>query len=128
MQANGSGSQGQAGNRDDEQIRELAAVAARYAPDLVVVKDIDGYLRGREAGEVAQVIRDALLRHGMPESALPVRLREADAAREALTWARAGDVLALPVHSLDAKAEVAGLLDILQAGGWQPGQALPAAE
>ena len=119
---------GQAGNRDDEQIRELAAVAARFAPDLVVVKDIDGYLRGREAGEVAQVIRDALLRHGMSESALPVRLREADAAREALAWARAGDVLALPVHSLDAKAEVAGLLDILQAGGWQPGQALPAAD
>ncbi|MEQ1511752.1 MAG: Mur ligase family protein [Lysobacteraceae bacterium] len=116
---------GQAGNRDDEQVRELAAVAARFAPDLVVVKDIDGYLRGREAGEVAQVIRDALLRHGMSESALPVRLREADAAREALAWARAGDVLVLPVHSLDAKTEVAGLLDALQANGWQPGQALP---
>lgn len=116
---------GQAGNRDDEQVRELAAVAARYAPDLVVVKDIDGYLRGREAGEVAQVIRDALLRHGMPESALPVRLREADAAREALAWAQPGDVLVLPVHSLDAKTEVAGLLDALQASGWQPGQALP---
>ena len=116
---------GQAGNRDDEQVRELAAVAARFSPDLVVVKDIDGYLRGREAGEVAQVIREALLRHGMSESALPVRLREADAAREALAWAQSGDVLVLPVHSLDAKTEVAGLLDALQASGWQPGQALP---
>lgn len=116
---------GQAGNREDDQIRELAAVAARFAPDLVVVKDIDGYLRGREAGEVAQVIRDALLRHGMPESALPVRLREADAAREALAWAQPGDVLVLPVHSLDAKTEVASLLDALQACDWQPGQALP---
>lgn len=116
---------GQAGNREDDQIRELAAVAARYAPDLVVVKDIDGYLRGREAGEVAQVIRDALLRHGLPESALPVRLREADAAREALAWARPGDVLVLPVHSLDAKTEVAGLLDALQSSDWRPGQVLP---
>ena len=116
---------GQAGNREDDQIRELAAVAARYAPDLVVVKDIDGYLRGREAGEVAQVIRDALLMHGLPESALPVRLREADAAREALAWASVGDVLVLPVHSLDAKTEVAGLLDALQASDWRPGQALP---
>ncbi len=116
---------GQAGNREDEQIRELAAVAARYAPDLVVVKDIDGFLRGRVEGEVAGVIRDELLRLGMDEAALPVRLREADAAREALGWARAGDVLVLPVHSLDAKAEVAGLLDTLRAQGWQPGQALP---
>ncbi|MFZ2754527.1 MAG: Mur ligase family protein [Lysobacteraceae bacterium] len=119
---------GQAGNREDDQIRELAAVAARFAPDLVVVKDIDGYLRGREAGEVAQVIREALLHHGMPESALPVRLREAEAAREALAWAQPGDVLVLPVHSLDAKTEVAGLLEALQASGWQPGQALPTAD
>ena len=116
---------GQAGNREDEQIRELAAAAARYAPDLVVVKDIDGYLRGRVAGEVAEVIRNELLRLGMDEASLPVRLREADAAREALAWARAGDMLVLPVHSLDAKAEVAGLLDTLQSSGWQPGRALP---
>lgn len=116
---------GQAGNRDDDQVRELAAVVARYTPDLVVVKDIDGYLRGRTAGEVAQVIRTALLGAGMPEAALPVRLREADAAREALSWARAGDVLVLPVHSLDAKTEVADLLDTLQTSGWQPGEPLP---
>lgn len=118
---------GQAGNREDAQIRDLAAVAARYAPDLVVVKDIDGYLRGRAAGEVARVIRDELLRRGLPESALPVRLREADAAREALAWACAGDVLVLPVHSLDAKAEVAALLDALAGGGWRPGEPLPPA-
>ncbi len=116
---------GQAGNREDAQIRELAAVAARYAPDLVVVKDIDGFLRGRVAGEVAEVIRNELLRLGMEEASLPVRLREADAAREALGWARVGDVLVLPVHSLDAKAEVAGLLDLLEAGGWRPGDVLP---
>ncbi len=116
---------GQAGNREDNQIRELAAVAARFMPELVVVKDIDGFLRGRAAGEVAQLLRDELLRLGMAETALPVRLRESDAAREALGWARAGDVLVLPVHSLDAKTEVAGLLDWLQQNGWAPGQPLP---
>jgi UDP-N-acetylmuramyl tripeptide synthase len=118
---------GQAGNRENDQIRALAATAARYAPSLVVVKDIDGYLRGREPGEVARLIRDELLRHGLPESALPVHLREADAARAALAWARPGDVLVLPVHSLGAKAEVAGLLDALQAAGWRAGEPLPAA-
>jgi cyanophycin synthetase len=117
---------GQAGNREDDQIRALATVAANFAPDLVVVKDIDGFLRGRAEGEVAQVIRDELLKRGMSETALPVRLREADAAREALAWARTGDVLVLPVHSLDAKAEVAALLEALQANGWHPGEPLPA--
>lgn len=118
---------GQAGNREDDQIRALAATAARHAPSLVVVKDIDGYLRGREPGEVARLIRDELRRHGLPEAALPVHLREADAARAALAWARPGDVLVLPVHSLGAKAEVAGLLDALQAAGWRAGEPLPAA-
>lgn len=118
---------GQAGNREDDQIRALAATAARYAPSLVVVKDIDGFLRGREPGEVARLIRDELLRRGLPEAALPVHLREADAARAALAWARPGDVLVLPVHSLGAKAEVAGLLDTLQAAGWRAGEPLPAA-
>ncbi len=118
---------GQAGNREDDQIRELAATAARYVPSLVVVKDIDGYLRGREPGEVARLIRDELLRHGLPESALPVHLREAEAARAALAWARPGDVLVLPVHSLGAKADVAALLDALQTAGWRAGEPLPAA-
>ena len=75
--------------------------------------------------DLADVIRNELLRLGMQEASLPVRLREADAAREALGWARVGDVLVLPVHSLDAKAEVAGLLDTLQSSGWQPGRTLP---
>jgi cyanophycin synthetase len=119
---------GQAGNRDDDQVRELAAVAARFAPNLVVVKDIDGFLRGREAGEVAQIIREELLRLGIADSALPVQLREADAAREALIWARSGDVLVLPVHSLDAKSEVVSLLETLQRSDWQPGQPLPSVD
>jgi cyanophycin synthetase len=54
-----------------------------------------------------------------------VRLREADAAREALGWTRAGDVLVLPVHSLAARATVAALLDALVAQGWRPGEPLP---
>jgi UDP-N-acetylmuramyl tripeptide synthase len=116
---------GQAGNREDADIRALAATAARFRPDLVVLKDIDGYLRGRVPGEVADILRQELLRAGLAPESLPVRLREADAAREALGWARAGDVLVLPVHSLAARATVAALLDALVAQGWRPGEPLP---
>jgi len=54
-------------------------VAAEFHPDLVVVKENEGHLRGREQGEVPRIIRAALLRAGMPESALPMRMTEVDA-------------------------------------------------
>ena len=101
---------GHAGNRRDTEIEELAQVAAQLHPDLVVVKENEGHLRGREQGEVPRIIRAALLRAGLPESALPLRMTEVDAARCALEWARPGDVLALLVHSATARAEVLALL------------------
>jgi cyanophycin synthetase len=107
---------GHAGNRRDTEIEELAWVAAQFHPDLVVVKENDGQLRGREQGEVPRIIRAALLRAGMPESALPLRMTEVDAARCALEWARPGDVLVLLVHSAAARAAVLVLLEG-QAGG-----------
>jgi UDP-N-acetylmuramyl tripeptide synthase len=116
---------GQAGNRDDAQIRALAGVAAQHRPDLVVLKDLDGYLRGRAAGEVAQLLRGVLRDAGLPPEALPVHLREVDAARAALAWARPGDVVVLPIHALTAKQAVGALLDGLQARGWRAGDPLP---
>jgi len=102
---------GHAGNRRDAQIEELASVAAQFHPDLVVVKENERHLRGREEGEVPRIIRNALLRAGMPEAALPLRMSEVDAARCALEWARPGDVLALLVHSAAARAEVLAMLE-----------------
>ena len=116
---------GQAGNRGDAEIRDLAGVAADHHPDLVLLKDIDGYMRGRAAGEVATVIAGELQRRGLPTSAIRPCLREQDAARELLAWAADGDTLVLPLHGYVAREEVAALLDRLQAAGWQPGLPLP---
>jgi UDP-N-acetylmuramyl tripeptide synthase len=101
---------GHAGNREDADIEQLASVAAGFRPDLVVVKEIEGYLRGRAVGEVPRILRAALLRNGMPESSLALRTNEVDAARCALEWARPGDVLVLLVHSLAARTAVLGML------------------
>ena len=118
---------GHAGNRLDEDFRALAAVAAEAKPDRVWLKDIGGdYLRGRASGDVAMILREALLASGMPQDALPVCLDEALAAREALAWARAGDLLVLPVHEPSARDAVVALLDALQASGWRAGEPLPA--
>lgn len=101
---------GHAGNRKDEDIAELARVAAEFKPDLIVVKEDEAHLRGRAPGDIPRIIRAELLRLGFNASALPVRNNEFDAARHALDWAKAGDVLALPLHSPAARAAVVALL------------------
>ncbi|HQR23999.1 MAG TPA: Mur ligase family protein [Steroidobacteraceae bacterium] len=101
---------GHAGNRQDAALEDVARVAAGFGPDLVVVKEDEAHLRGRAPGEVPRIIRDALLRHGLPPAAVPLRGSEMDAVRCALDWARPGDVLALPVHGGAARKATIELL------------------
>jgi len=116
---------GQAGNREESAIRELASVAARFRPARVLLKDIEGYLRGRPAGEVAAILRQQLQDDGVPADAIGVCLDEVAAVRDLLAWAQAGDVLVLPTHGVAARHATRALLDTLQAQGWQPGMRLP---
>lgn len=116
---------GQAGNREDGEIRELAAVAAAFAPECIVLKDIGGMLRGRAPGEVPALLRAALRQHGCDDARIVECLDEYEAVRSALAWARDGDVLVLPVHGNEAKRKVGALLDALAACGWRAGSALP---
>lgn len=117
---------GQAGNRGDPEIRELAAVACAAHPDLVVLKDLPGYLRGRAAGEVPSIVRDELGGRGMPDAAIAVELDEWAAMLRLLAWARRGDVLVLPVHGKQNRPRASRLLDALVCSGWQAGSAIPA--
>jgi len=119
---------GQAGNREDADIRLLAVAAAAFSPELVVVKGIDGFARGRQDDEVPRLLCTELQALGFAAETLPIRLREIDAAREALAWARPGDTLALLVHSLGAREALYRLLDRLVASRWCAGDALPPIE
>ncbi|MEO5559708.1 MAG: Mur ligase family protein [Dokdonella sp.] len=116
---------GQAGNREDNEIRELAVVAAEFNPDRIVLKDIGGMLRGRSDGEIPALLREALARNGTSDSAVVECLDEYAAVHDLLVWARAGDVLVLPIHESAVKPKVAALLDDLQGRGWTAGTALP---
>jgi cyanophycin synthetase len=116
---------GQAGNREDADIRRLGRTAAEAAPDRVVLKDLDGFLRGRRPGEVPDILRTALLEAGLDASVIELELAEAAAARRLLAWARPGDAVVLPVHSQAARTEVLSLLTRLKRLGWKAGDALP---
>ncbi len=102
---------GQAGNREDAAVIELARAAAAAKPDLVVLKDLEGYLRGRTPGEVPLLLHAELRRQGLPETALRTVLPEVEAAKEIVAWSRPGDVLVLPVHNLAARAALVDWLD-----------------
>jgi UDP-N-acetylmuramyl tripeptide synthase len=116
---------GQAGNREDADIDKLAAVAAAARPDLVVVKELASYLRGRGSGEVPALLHAALERAGLAAERIQDAGDEDQAVRLALAWARAGDVLVLPLHSRDGRSHALALLERLRREGWRAGQPLP---
>ena len=116
---------GHAGNREDADLRAVAATAAGFRPELAVLKDSGGYERGRGPGEIAAIMRAELLRTGIGEDAIVVRLDEVEAARCALEWARDGDLLVLPIHELAARDHIVSLLDRLQETKWRPRMPLP---
>ncbi len=89
---------GQAGDRTDDAIRGLARAAWALEPDLLLVKELGGYRRGRPPGEVPRLIVEELERAGAPASRYEVHDSELAAVRRALDWARPGDLLVLLVH------------------------------
>jgi cyanophycin synthetase len=114
---------GQAGDRDDQAIRDLARSAWALRPDKVVVNEMDQYLRGRALGEVSALLADEFSRLGAPDAAITRVNREIEAVEMALSWARPGDLLVLTVHQ--ERTAVFQLLDRLKAGDWKPGNPLP---
>lgn len=89
---------GQAGDRDDESIRELARAAHGLHPDHVIVKEMDKYRRGRAPGEVPGLIIHELHRLGMAAEAISTAPDDLGALRQAVDWARPGDLLLVTIH------------------------------
>ena len=114
---------GGAGDRQDEAIREMARAAAGLQPDRVIVKDAEQYLRGRTLGEVPALLADEFTRLGTPASSISRALSELEGVRDALTWARPGDLLVLAVHQ--DRRQVLGLFDRLDSTDWKAGEPLP---
>ena len=116
---------GQAGDRDNESIDALASIAWRAHPDLVILKEMTAYLRGRESGEVVARLESALHAAGAPRDHVQHVVDEMAAVRQALAWARPGDLVLLLLHA--RRGEALELLVSLQANNWAPGNPIPGA-
>jgi len=115
---------GQAGDRDESQLRALVETAWSVTHfDRVIVKDMERLLRGRRLGELPAIFVDELARLGAPHDHVDVAPSEFDAIKRAFAWARDGDVLVCPVH-IDKQLVLAWLARLRDAR-WQPGMKLP---
>lgn len=114
---------GQAGDRSDEAIRQLARAVWLLRPNHVVVKDMDEYLRGRRLGEVPALLADEFSRLGLPAQAVSRSGADIAGVRKSLEWALPGDLLVLAVHQ-DRRA-VLELLNGLTEDRWKAGEPLP---
>ena len=86
---------GQAGDRTDEQIRELAASAWSIGLDRVMIAELEKYLRGRERGAVFEIMRDELLQRGASDEQISHFPDESASFDAALAWAEPDDLVVL---------------------------------
>ncbi len=87
------------GDRRDEDIVEIGEVAARGNFDHYVCRRDDD-LRGRDGEEVPRIIRDTLLKAGIPEDRISLIPDEQEAHDAALAMARPGDLVLLFADAL----------------------------
>jgi UDP-N-acetylmuramyl tripeptide synthase len=100
---------GHAGDRSDEDIRDLTAGAFELAPDHVIITEIPDYLRGRDSGEISEIIHGECLRQGLQEQQLSFSEDPPAGARRALELLQPGDLVLLLVHS--DRDEIISLLE-----------------
>ena len=88
-----------AGDRSDQDIRDLARGAFAFGPDYVVIAELADYLRGREPGAVSALLRAECLALGMAENRLLAAVSPSDGAAQILARVAPGDLALLLVHS-----------------------------
>lgn len=91
-------STGMPGDRPDEELSEVAAEIAAVQPDRVVVRELPGYLRGREPGAVPTLLRAGLEAAGVSSQVIESAENEVDSLRHCLELARPGDMILVLAH------------------------------
>ena len=111
---------GQAGDRLDKDIADLVHAACSVWPSQLLVAELPGYERGRQPGEVPELIRREAVSYGIPENAIELFPAPGVATAEALSRARPGDLLVL--LALTQRAEALALVhEFIESGAGSDG-------
>jgi cyanophycin synthetase len=89
-----------AGDRRDQDIREMGALAARIF-DTIVFREEDD-LRGRKPGEIAALLQEGACAAGCEDHRILQVVAEQEATETALRLARPGDLVVLIANDVDA--------------------------
>ncbi|MEN6316991.1 MAG: cyanophycin synthetase [Clostridiaceae bacterium] len=95
---------GMPGDRKDESICEVGRICGHFFSKLYIKEDID--LRGRNAGEVADILYDAAVGEGMSTEDITVIYSETKALETAIMDAQPGELVVLFYEELDPALEV----------------------
>lgn len=81
-----------AGDRSDQDIRDLTNGAIGFAPDRVVAAEIEDYLRGRERGEIPALIKEECIKNGIAADAITISSSPGEGTATILAQLEEGDV------------------------------------
>jgi len=117
-----------AGDRRDEDMRELGRVAARYFDEVIVREDAKprGRVKGETAALIMEGVEDAVAAGGARAGSVEIVLDEMEASRRALDRARPGDLVVLCVdHATEVFRELEARRGSASPNGLAPRRADP---
>lgn len=88
-----------AGDRSDDDIRGLARGACAMGPDVVMVTELPGYLRGRQPGEIPALLRAECLAQGIADDHILRADSPSEGVAKIMQLVRPGDLALLLVHA-----------------------------
>ena len=88
-----------AGDRSDQDIRDVTATALSFRPDVLVAAELEGYLRGRELGDIPDLIEKTVLEQGFDAGQVLRAASPSEAASVILKMIEPGDLALLLVLS-----------------------------
>lgn len=89
---------GQAGDRSNEDIRTFARTICEGGARRAVIRQMIGYERGRERGEVESIFQEEFLRCGLLSEQIAIVDNEIEALEKSLQESNAGDFIVLFTH------------------------------
>lgn len=86
------------GDRPDSELLQIARELRAAQPSAVYLVELTGYLRGRQPGEVPQLLREELISAALPAEALHHADGEVAGLEQALSAAHSGDLILVLPH------------------------------
>ncbi|MEM7562044.1 MAG: Mur ligase family protein [Pseudomonadota bacterium] len=83
---------GSAGDRSDDDIKGIAREICKIYPDKIIITETPKYLRGRNIGEVSQIMRSICIEQGLDESRIEISDDPVSGVSSALAQIKAQDL------------------------------------